>query len=286
MRLFQAFNRVYKKLLTIQFQSFPDQLGLQAELANVDAQMNENEFTNAISTQFAADTKDFVNHVYMKDEAMLSACPLMQRINMADMWASMVQEERDVFWDNMTSLMRYHSMLEACGTELGSMESMATEFMQRNQGLKPEEYHAKLFQEMLSGGDMSQRLMGIFQNPNTLKNMLKNVGNIMRSSGEEKSLDLEGLSEWMNVNDLSNIDADLSRLSEVARESGLLDGAMNQGDMMSAARQSLMAANRAAMELQSKSEEDPASTVSEPAVPTGNVTAPESAPLDADPSEG
>lgn len=202
MKLLKVFNQNYLEVLRIINKSFDDVRQLSDELGRAEKAICENESYKEIHNEFREDVNQSVmDRIFEKDKTVITSevIRFLKRSCMSLIYERMFQVEKDVFWKNLQSLCRYSSMLRACGEQLTDMEEMAMNFMQNNSDCKPENYHMRLFQEMLSGGEMSKKLMSTFKNPDCIKNILSNVGNIMKVNGGGEDADLSDFASLLNM---------------------------------------------------------------------------------------
>jgi hypothetical protein len=193
MKLLKVFNSSYLHVFQILAKSFCDPELTEDMLLQDEVKRIENLCSQAdgkckeLFHQFDADTKDNKDAIFAKDPEIITGKKLgfLNNIQFHAIWARCVDTEKEIFWKNLLSLCRYCSMLKACGEQLGSMEDMALDFMEQKKDIPPEEYHMALFQEMLAGGDMSKKLVETFKDPNCIKNILANVGEILRKPKDE-----------------------------------------------------------------------------------------------------
>lgn len=219
-KLLKVFNQSYVQVFKILSTSFCDEkqeedMLLAAEVKRLHSFLEEKDgMSPTVFTKFKTETKDFVNDIFAKNEDLFTQDKLgfLSEIKFSKMWARFVDSEKTVFWKNITSLCRYSSMLQACGDQLASMEDMAVDFMKSKKDTKPEDYHMALFKEMLSGGDMSKKLLDTFKDPNCIKNILGNVSTIMRSADDESG----GSSDFTDILKMANMFED-SELEEVQK---------------------------------------------------------------------
>lgn len=101
-------------------------------------------------------------------------------------------DEMSEFWKCLGALCKYSSMVRACGGKMNEIEGIAKDFLKSNPDITAEDCHSKLISEMLSGGDMSQKLMSAFSGPDMMQNVIKNITNIM---GPNENTDFSSLFE-------------------------------------------------------------------------------------------
>lgn len=218
MKLLKVFNKHFISVLQILHESFNDDVHLTNELESNRKKVEKNESTEEIHNEFLKNTdQDTIDRIFKCDVSVImeNKINFLQRANLSAIYKDrMYKEEHTVFWENLKALCRYSSMLRACGTQLTDMEDMALSFMDNNKDCAPEDYHMKLFQEMLSGGDMSKKLMKTFQDPSCIKNILSNVGNIMKTGdGEDGKSVIPDFGKMLNLED-----GDLEELTKGVRE--------------------------------------------------------------------
>lgn len=206
MKLLRVFNQNFLGVLRILNKSFGDVESLSALYEETRATLDNDECCVSIHEQFAEEiTQSVMDKIFDRDASVIEkgggSVTFVRRCGLCDIYARMYEAERGVLWENLQALCRYSSMLRACGNQLSEMESLAVDFMKENTNTAPGEYHMKLFHEMLSGGAMSQKLLSTFNDPACIKNILGNVGNIMKSGkreGDEEG-DMVDISNLMNM---------------------------------------------------------------------------------------
>ena len=202
MKLLKVFNQNFLHVMRIMNKSFNDVPELTAELKVAEEAITENAACTKIHDEFKENVDQKVmDRIFKKDEDVIKNYEIgfLKRSNMPEVYERMYEAEQEVLWKNLQALCRYSSMLRACGEQLCDMEDMALDFMQDNKTCAPEDYHMKLFQEMLSGGKMSQKLMETFKDPSCIKNILSNVGNIMKSGEGEGDGDLSDFASLLSM---------------------------------------------------------------------------------------
>jgi hypothetical protein len=217
MKLLRVFNKSYLNVFQILARSFCDleieEDQLLMELVNkcIGILQNDDTFTE-FHEIFNKDTESFLDEIFSRDETIFKECKIdfLNDIKFDKLWARFEDTEKDVFWKNIISLCRYSSMLNACGKQLAPMEEMALEFMKKQKNTSPDNYHMQLFQEMLGGGDMSKKLIETFKDPDTIKNILGNVGTIMRTTGDAGS----GANDFTDILKMANM-FDASEMTEL-----------------------------------------------------------------------
>lgn len=135
-------------------------------------------------------------------------------------YGRLVDEEVARFWHDIQGLCKFRAMLSACGNQSSQMESIAMAFVKNNPGLKPEAYHQKVFEEMLTGGPMRDRLIDTFKKPGAIQEILKNFGSVMRAPGQ-KAVDLSALADLTTSEDLEHLDEEFDEFQKAFEESGI-----------------------------------------------------------------
>jgi hypothetical protein len=213
MKLLKVFNKNFLEVIRILNKSFTDVADLSEELQKSEMLISEDESCKAIHDEFVSDVdQKVIDQIFQNDEKVISENMIgfCSRCNMSSIFQRMYDGEKEVFWKNLQALCRYSSMLRACGEQLSDMEGMAMDFMQDNKNCPPEDYHMKLFQEMLSGGEMSKKLMSTFKDPSCIKNILSNVGNIMKANGDEK----DGMSDFASLLNMPFSEEDMKEVTK------------------------------------------------------------------------
>lgn len=228
-KLYRAFNTSEVRFLRWIYSSFTDDAKLYKELKRQAELIEKDKCTPDIFTEFKKDIETFLTEenkrtveddVFDENSSCLSRIGFLKRANIPNIYKRLTEPEEKQFWENLQTLCKFRGMLNACGKQLGTMENMAMDFVKRNPSLKPEEYHQRVFEDMLSGGEMSKNLLSAFKEPGTLQNILDNFSSIIRTPGKEK-VDLSALSKMVSQEDLSNIDEEFEKLNDQMRESGV-----------------------------------------------------------------
>lgn len=218
--LYRAFSVSYTRFLRWLYRAFPESEELFDELTNVVQLAQSEPETHKFGDEWAEYVRPNEEAVYASDPAVFEKVPMFRRIKMADLYVRMAEPERKAFWANVVSLCQNSRMLAACGAHLGTMEEVALEFVQSNRGLKAEEYHQKVFEQMLSGGDFSTKLIETFKKPGALRSIVENFSGMMRAPGQEP-IDMSGLLRMMEETDLSNLDKEFAEMQEQIKGSGM-----------------------------------------------------------------
>jgi hypothetical protein len=196
MKLLKVFNDNYLQIFRILSRSFCDinerkeDLKLLKEVQRIKSAIQKDPFTADIHAKFKDSIEGFVDAIFKKDDSLFAEDKLdfLKDIGFSKIWERMEDSEKALFWKNIISLSRYSSMMKACGSQLESMEDIALSFMQkkRKEGIKPENFNSSLFEEMLSGGEMSKKLLAAFKDKDCIGNVLSNVGDILRQPDDGK----------------------------------------------------------------------------------------------------
>jgi hypothetical protein len=211
MKLLLVFNQNFASVLRILKTSFDDVPELVEEFDRVNELLEQEASLKEIHDEFEHDVDaKMIERIFKSEDSVITddTVNFMRRSNLKSVYLRMFPAEKEVLWKNLQGLCRCSSMLRACGDQLGDMEDMAVEFMKDHGDASPEEYQMKLFQEMLSGGEMSKKVLSTFQNPECIKNILSNVGNIVSGSG------MGGLGDFANLMQTPFSDADLEEVSK------------------------------------------------------------------------
>lgn len=126
--LFKAYNISFLQAFRNIYKCFSKEVGLKDELTEIMGLVRANTNTRAIYDRFDADTKPHTDALFASDASCFDEIPMFHRMNMASIYERLKEEERPVFWSSIFSLLKYGSMLSACGTQVGNMEDMAMQF--------------------------------------------------------------------------------------------------------------------------------------------------------------
>lgn len=218
-KVHRAYNISYLQFFRWIYESFSTR-GLFTLINEAMVKVKANPETEELFNLFNADTVAEEDGLFNKDPTCLERIPLFQAANIHNLYLRFKPEEQELFWTNVTSLCRYGGMLKTCGTKVETMESLAMDFVRDHPGLKPEEYHRRVFEDMTSNGDMSKTLLKTFKEPGTLKNILQNFGGLLRTPGEAP-VDLSDLANMITPEDLENLDSKFAEMQEKIKESGV-----------------------------------------------------------------
>jgi hypothetical protein len=142
-------------------------------------------------TRFTASTNGRCEMIFDKDADVLN-CGVVGFLEMPSLYAivtdQLSEEEKEGFWVGLSSLVRFHAMVLSCGDHLETIEALATNFWEKNQDLKSNQFHTALFSEMLSGGELSKGLMKSFSEPSQIKLITEHLPNIARGSGVDVTM--------------------------------------------------------------------------------------------------
>lgn len=213
MQLIEVFNDNYIMFLEILQKSFPNNIKLRKEITVVRSLIHDDPSNKHIHKKFkmSAPQKN-IDRIYDKDESVFDE--LFTEICLGDIFKRLFESERKVLWKNLENLCRYSSMIRACGTQLGAMEDIANEFMEKNQNVDPKKYHMKLFKEMLSGGEMSQKLLSTFNETDSINDIMANVGNIMKNTHSDKKNNFSDIfNEKFTEDEIKNVSKELKEFN-------------------------------------------------------------------------
>lgn len=223
MKLLKVFNQNYLKVLKILQKSFCDPNVTSDKLLSEECEriaklinvLKDKDTPTEIQTNFNNDIQPYKNDIFQRKSYVFEQDLLnfLAKFKFSEIWNRLEDSEKDVFWQNISGLCKYNSMLRACGKEISSMENMALDFMEDKKHLQPEECHQALFKEMLSGGEMSQKLLNTFQNGASIKNILENVGDLLKTStGNNVGNDLSDILNMASQVDEAELDETVSEM--------------------------------------------------------------------------
>jgi hypothetical protein len=219
--LYRSFNMAYIEFFRKLYESYPQEVKLFEEVTSIVEKVKADKATPCLYLEWSQSVLAFENALFNKDETIINEIDVFQRTNMSQLYTQrFMEEEKQWFWDKVLSLYRYRSMLAACGNQIGTMEEVALDFVKRNQGLKPEQFHQKVFEEMLSGGDMTKRILETFQQPGSITSIIKNFSSLMRVPGQDP-VDLSAIEKLVEQEDPSTIQSEFVKFQESIRESGV-----------------------------------------------------------------
>ena len=112
---------------------------------------------------------------------------------------------------------------------MNTMENLGMEFVQKHQGMSPDQIQKAMVQEMLTDGKMMEQMIGMFQKPGAIENIIKNIGPLLRGQGQD-AIDLMPLLKEIQPEDVANLGTDIKQMqSEMKAKGGM-------GDMMNFAQ--------------------------------------------------
>ena len=202
MKLYIAFNKNYLQIFKIIHKSFNDIKEVDSHYTDIMEMFGTPKAfaTKTLYKSFAQDLdQQILDRLKAKDQGVFLELKFFKHAGYGHVVSRLLEEEKPVFWKNIQSLCQCSAMIQACGSQLDQMENIATNFMKKNPKLSPQEYHKTLFQEMLSGGDLSKQLLQTFQQKGSIQNIMKNVGNIIRTGDDEQDAELTKLFSHLQV---------------------------------------------------------------------------------------
>jgi len=210
MKLLGLFNDYYLNFIRIICKYFGDDeySECQVELERVEKILSSNKYDLKIHFEFQEHvSQKEMNRIFDEDESIINTdeLPFLKRCNMAGLFLRMKDVEKKQLWEYLDTLCRYSSMIRACGDKLPDLETVAYDWMENNKGVSPDKLSMKFFQDMLSGGDMSKKLMETFQNPECFSNILENVDIMLRTKGDTNT-ENNGISGLINALNLGDTD--------------------------------------------------------------------------------
>lgn len=228
-QLMKAYNINIMHTFRTLYQSFRDVPGLKTELARFLKLLKQDEKTLAIYQEFNADTRAYEDDIFTEKKACLAKINILNRMEMPAIYERMTTEETKVFWKRLIQIVRYHGLLNACGDHVNTMENLGMEFVQKHQGMSPDQIQKAMVQEMLTDGKMMEQMIGMFQKPGAIENIIKNIGPLLRGQGQD-AIDLMPLLKEIQPEDVANLGTDIKQMqSEMKAKGGM-------GDMMNFAQ--------------------------------------------------
>jgi len=236
-KLYTSFNVAEVQFLRWIYKVFPtrplyNEIVLQVAEMKTDMGSTRifDEFNGELGESFAKSKEgggehvSIVDQIFKKDKECLTRISLLRRTKIDDLYVRMVDDERTMFWNNLQALCKYRGMLNACGTQAGAMQDVAMEFLKRNPNLKPEEMHKSVFDELMNGdgkgkNTMRDNILKMFANPDVIKGILQNFGDIVRSDNGDAP-DMSALIAELDDEDLSGADGGFEEMLNDMQESG------------------------------------------------------------------
>lgn len=217
--LIKFYNIYFLQIFRTLYKSFKEIRPLREEVQKFVRTIKQNEETFEIFREFDRQTKPFEDEIFKNDPSCFDRIPLFAKIELSAMYERMVESERTNLWSNLIPLIRYHGMLNACGDNMATMESIAMDFVQKHKGAGVEEMQRSLISEVLSGeSDMFGKMLDAFKKPGTIENIVNNIGPIIR--GKDK-IDFSSILKNIKPEDLDNIDEDFKEMQKEMKDKGL-----------------------------------------------------------------
>jgi hypothetical protein len=182
-KLHTAFFRKYQQWIVKLQSIFTDFDDLAQEIERVQKAIDGDDGCMTVHT-FGESADPFLGRIYDKDESVLSECPFTKRMGAHEIIEHLDDDEKSVFWQDLSGVIRYLAIVRACGNsdQMSVMEQVANKFIQKNveRKLKPQDYPKELIKDMLGGGEMSRMLLGAFSDKDNVKAVLNQVPHILR----------------------------------------------------------------------------------------------------------
>lgn len=183
MKLIGIFNNNYVKFVDSVLNCFPDEEVLKTNLKWANELVDEDPTTRELFDAFSKKMHGHKDEIFNKDMACVEY--MFPDSGMSD---RMDAEEVDVFCEGLITLLKCSTMISACGTSLSELEEEAMGFVDKHKGSSTEEIQMSLLKEVLSGNSLSQKLQSVFQNPESVKNIMENIPTILRTSGDKNEM--------------------------------------------------------------------------------------------------
>jgi hypothetical protein len=181
-RILGSFNTSVLDYVRVLSVSFPDSAA-SAAYKNFSELLAENRETTKLNALVCEGlTTELTNSIFMEKKECIHTTLFFKVIGIDVLFDKFVDEEKAAFWKWSKLVLKYSSLINACGKSIDSIQDIAAEWSAKNADVPAEQRQAKIMAELLSGGDFSQRMMKTLMNPDSIKCMLKNVGTLMRSS--------------------------------------------------------------------------------------------------------
>ena len=191
-KIFSTFNEFVLCFLNVMAKSFKDCESLQKERKDFLDSYKKDPSFEGFAKQFESEvTSTHIGRIYDEDETVLSEKSItwFQKCQFPEIFprleANKENPEEDeilIFWTKLKEIGRFSSMLRAIGPEVVSIESDITKLVREN----PERFadektkEMELIKEMMSGGDLSQKICKTLQDKNSVKKIFRNLQNVLR----------------------------------------------------------------------------------------------------------
>lgn len=228
--LHKAYNLSFLQFFRWIYVSNADNVSLKTFLADRVKRFEEEPQTVEFYNELNTDLLDVVpeqtinneQRVYAKDAKVwndMKMCGVES--GMSELFPGFTAEEQEAVWNKFVGLCKYQAMLRSCGQQTEAMEDLAMQFIQKNQGdIKQEDFYAKVFDEMISGGDMTQKLIQSFSDPSFMKGIIQNFGSMIQAPGQPP-IDMSPLAAQITEEKLKELPAQFNNLMTQMKTTGV-----------------------------------------------------------------
>jgi hypothetical protein len=207
MTLLNVFNTQLHQFIAVVVESFRDSRKIHDFSTKLNQDLTVDPGSPIWHKKFEQSTpQKVIDDLFKHDGDVFTTNEFFLEFDFDVLYNEMEEGERTIIWKHIEGLCKYSSMIRACGDQISEMEQLAVDFMANNADIAPEEYHTKLFKEMISGGELSKRLMKTFSNKKCIENILSNVSNIVKSNNSDGSDNIGDLfKSVLGADDIENI---------------------------------------------------------------------------------
>jgi hypothetical protein len=182
--LFLVINNNAKELLTNLRASFPEVQKINDELRVLTANMATNPRDKTMATRLNADLAPHLNAIHSCDAKRLLGVDNLPAIvtvfSLDALWPRLLTNEKSAVWSALHGIVRFLTIVSTCGDSLESFDDIAQMFVKKNGNqLDPAKAQSQIFAQLFSDKEMSKKLLQTFENGDTLKSIISNVGNVI-----------------------------------------------------------------------------------------------------------
>ena len=227
-KLQEHFNQNYLLFIKTYANIFTDVDELQKHYLKTQKEIKENKNTTSFYESLYASCQPHLDDIYKNNSTLFTEKKLQHftKLGFNHIYTKrLTDDEKKEFHSDIRKLCRFCSLLKTCGTEIDDMEDMALNFTKQHNCKDPSEYQTKLFTEMLSGGELSKKLLKTFSDPKKLKGILSNVPDVLRGTNglSEDFTSMLKLSHDIKDEELKETTDQIAKLQEQNSNIQLLD---------------------------------------------------------------
>ena len=220
MSLKKVLNQQYGKILQELRTSFPDIVEIEDKYVEYTKLMEVDESSDDIYHRLNCGlTKDIISKIHNMD-AILFVNPPTNIGIVDDTFGHIVfhrfgESEQKVYWNLLQNLVRFMVIIQNTGKALPAFENIAQSFMLKNNNIKPQDYQQQLFSQLFTDKELTNKIVDVFKDEDTLTTLFGNMGNILQGIGltDNKGVEAtegivettEAIVETTETSDIGNI---------------------------------------------------------------------------------